>query len=510
MLSMYIRPLCYSSAGVAVLVASLISALVVPTLPAQAQDMSVPFYHATLDHAGLFVVPGLTAATAAATRPDPGFHATVTGVINATPLYWRPAGATAGSVIVATDSNVVAALNEVTGAAIWSTTLGTPVSRNGQCGNINPVGATGTPVIDTATGTLYVDAIVGNSGAPQNKLFAISLATGAILPNWPVAVGAGVRAAGQSFDETLEEQRGALSLLNGTVYIPFGGYIGDCGAYHGIVAGVATASHSFANAWSTPAEKGGIWAPGGIASDGTSLFVATGNTAGTTTWAGGEAVVRIGSTPHAPFAPADYFTPHNWLMLDDDDYDLGGVSPTIIDLPGATPAHLALALGKDGNAYLLNRAALGGISTALQTVKVADNQMHSATARYTLNGAVMVVLNAHNAGCTGSFTRSGVLALKVATSAGHPGVTSAWCAPLNGRGDPIVTTSDGASDPVVWITGAEGDDELHAYAGDTGQLLYSSAPVSSTIAHFSTLMVANKRIFVTAAGQVLAYDLGGL
>ena len=34
----------------------------------------------------------------------------------------------------------------------------------------------------------------------------------------------------------------------------------------------------------------------------------------------------------------------------------------LIDVPGATPSQLVLALGKDGNAYLLNRNNLGGIA----------------------------------------------------------------------------------------------------------------------------------------------------
>ena len=52
----------------------------------------------------------------------------------------------------------------------------------------------------------------------------------------------------------------------------------------------------------------------------------------------------------------------NWFSLDNGDTDLGGVSAMLIDVPGATPSQLVLALGKDGNAYLLNRNNLGGIA----------------------------------------------------------------------------------------------------------------------------------------------------
>ena len=60
--------------------------------------------------------------------------------------------------------------------------------------------------------------------------------------------------------------------------------------------------------------------------------------------------------------PTDYWAPTNWFSLDNGDTDLGGVSAMLIDVPGATPSQLVLALGKDGNAYLVNRNNLGGIA----------------------------------------------------------------------------------------------------------------------------------------------------
>ena len=45
----------------------------------------------------------------------------------------------------------------------------------------------------------------------------------------------------------------------------------------------------------------------------------------------------------------------NWQSLDQSDTDLGGCSAILIDVPGANPSQLVLALGKDGNAYLVNR-----------------------------------------------------------------------------------------------------------------------------------------------------------
>ena len=60
----------------------------------------------------------------------------------------------------------------------------------------------------------------------------------------------------------------------------------------------------------------------------------------------------------------------NWLDLDNSDTDLGGVSATVIDVPGATPSQLVLALGKDSNAYLVNRNNLGGITAPVAQANV--------------------------------------------------------------------------------------------------------------------------------------------
>ena len=67
---------------------------------------------------------------------------------------------------------------------------------------------------------------------------------------------------------------------------------------------------------------------------------------------GGEAIVRLQAGSNL-VAPTDFWAPVNWQALDDSDTDLGGCSAILIDVPGATPSQLVLALGKDGNAYWL-------------------------------------------------------------------------------------------------------------------------------------------------------------
>src|SRR5208282_1727620 len=111
------------------------------------------------------------------------------------------------------------------------------------------------------------------------------------------------------------------------------------------------------------------WAPGGVSSDQHSIYVVTGNTIGARDYGDGESVIRLGLDLSFSRKPEDFFAPSNWRALDSIDADLGGANALLLTLPGATPSELVLALGKDGNAYLLNRANLGGIGGSLAIKK---------------------------------------------------------------------------------------------------------------------------------------------
>ena len=133
--------------------------------------------------------------------------------------------------IVATEEDEVYALDAKSGAEIWKRTLGEPVPRSAlPCGNISPLGVTGAPVIDEARATLYLDAAVMRANGPRHEIYAISLADGSIEPGWPLDVAT---ALSGSFVPALQNQRGALAVFAGKVFVPFSGHWGDCGAYHG-------------------------------------------------------------------------------------------------------------------------------------------------------------------------------------------------------------------------------------------------------------------------------------
>ena len=188
-------------------------------------------------------------------------------------------GSGSALLIVVTEDDGVHALDAVTGKPVWDRALGKPVPLDLlPCGNIDPLGITGTPVIDEASQAIFLDAVVGDPSGPRHLVFALSLKDGSTIEGWPVDVGDALRGIGQTFNPRYQNQHGALTILNGSVYAPFGGHLGDCVDYHGWVVGISIGNPKSVRAWSTRASGGGIWARGGISSDERALYVATGNT----------------------------------------------------------------------------------------------------------------------------------------------------------------------------------------------------------------------------------------
>ena len=205
---------------------------------------------------------------------------------------------------------------------------------------------------------------------------------------------------------------------------------------------------SIVGGWATAASKGGIWGHSGVASDGTNMFVITGNTVTSPhgTWGGGEAIIRLQAGPVFSDNPTDYWAPTDWLTLDDQDADLGGCSAILIDVPGATPSDLVLALGKNGNAYLVNRDNLGGITAPVAQLNNVDGVIRGqSSATYTTALATYFV-----------FRASGEIRTYKITATNPPTIVFAWSATQSGQGSPWVTTTDGINNPIVWVVGAEG------------------------------------------------------
>src|SRR5712672_1021807 len=162
-------------------------------------------------------------------------------------------------------------------------------------GDIVPIiGITSTPVIDPATGTLYVVGKTKEGNAYVQRLHALSITNGAEKFGGPVKLQASVKGTGTgsvagtlNFDPYWQNQRAGLLLLHGIIYIAFGAHE-DFGPWHGWILAYNAATLGQTGAWcSTPnGSSGGIWAAGtGLAAnvpDPTGhpygrLFASTGN-----------------------------------------------------------------------------------------------------------------------------------------------------------------------------------------------------------------------------------------
>jgi polyvinyl alcohol dehydrogenase (cytochrome) len=149
------------------------------------------------------------------------FDGTIVGNVYAQPLYVEGGSDNRAKVIAVTQSDNVYALDALTGAIIWQRNVGTP---SGGMGLISPVGITGTPVIDLASRSLFLMAVISG---PNNMLYSLNVDTGAINHGFPIDINASF----PDFSSSLHMQRGALILLGNMVYIPYGGYA-DQGNYH--------------------------------------------------------------------------------------------------------------------------------------------------------------------------------------------------------------------------------------------------------------------------------------
>jgi hypothetical protein len=488
---------------------------------------SVLQHHKSPSRDGVFVDPAFTLSGIANLRLDTGFTAnTGPGAVFAQPLFMESGPLGSGAVFVATENNDVFALNATNGNQLWKTHLGAPVPTStgmtSGCGSIYPLGVTSAPVIDAAARRLYL----AGAGLPSDggtvgthMVYALSVDTGAVL--WSEDVQRLV----PGFLAVTENQRSALALVNGTLYVAYGGLDGDCDPYHGWVVGFPVANPTQVTAWSTPLQVGadalsgsGIWGPSGIASDGVSLFVATGNNHGSyaSSWDGGwgaatgdgDAVLRLDPGPTFTFGPANYFAPSNFVSLDSADYDLGSIGPVLFDVPGATPSHLAVAYGKSRAPWLVNRDNLGGTGGQLSTTSTAPNSDEfGALIAYSTSTSTYVGFPAGFSDCSGG--GANLTVLKV-SAANPPQFSMGWCAGSNGNAAPIVSESAPGVEAVVWAV--TGNAALAAYDGDTGQPLTLAdggalPSVPANMQHWVSPIIAKGRLYVPTDGALYAFTV---
>jgi hypothetical protein len=472
-----------------------------------AAGASVLQMHNHINRDGMFVDGALTEAAlmGATMHLDATFSGAVTGNVYASPLYVESGPGGKGAFYVVTESNDVYALDETSGAVVWGPKSMGPAPANSGCGcgNIHPLGITGTPAIDLGTRLIVLDAATANAAGTiaTHVIHALSIDDGSEA--WKLDVSTMSDKTVGAFDAPCENQRSAVLIVGGVAYVTFGGHSGDCGDYHGWIVGVPLAGPAGAKAYATPSSQSGMWAPGGPSSDGTDIYMATGNgDMPNNMWGGEFSLVRFHAGPVFSGDTADYWF-DNTLG---GDVDLGGTAPLVVDAPALNPSAVLVQLGKDGNAYLVDRANLGGASAhALAGEHFANGEIINVPAWATTPaGTFVAFLPNGNGAATACAKGAGNLAVIKIDPAAPNKMSSAWCANVNGRGSPSITTSDGSKDALLWAVGAEGSGQLYAWDLATGAPVVTGSDKMSNVRRFTTPIAVHGRIFIGADNKLYA------
>ncbi|HVT95027.1 MAG TPA: hypothetical protein VHD76_19405 [Bryobacteraceae bacterium] len=365
------------------------------------------------------------------------------------------------------------------------------------------LGIVGTPVIDPASGILYLVAETKEGDSNYVfRLHALDISTGAEHRGSPVEI------ASPGFSAFEHKQRAALLLANGMVYVPFGSNC-DQGDYHGWIFAYDSATLAAKAVFNASPQDGGsaFWNAGaGPAADelGNIYAVSANGIADLSNGRHeyGDSVIRLNPN----LTVADYFTPFNQADLNLYDVDLG--SSTAILLPasagGVEHPYLLATAGKEGRLYLLDRNHLGGAqsesdSGALASLPILGHSLFGAAAYF--NGSLFVAPE---------FAMMRAYKISNGELGSVPDSTASFAAGALGATPSI--SANGAENGVVWIVTANSNGALEAYRADgLGQPLYSSLdnPADSLdgLVEFSVPTIADGKVYVGTQSALEVYGL---
>jgi outer membrane protein assembly factor BamB len=363
-----------------------------------------------------------------------------------------------GTLIVATENDSVYGLNPANGAHRWRTHLATPESQQDlPCGNVFPLGITGTPAYNAKTGSVFV---VAESLGGHHTLWALNASNG--HRRWHRSMD-----VLPSRDRRAEQQRSALLVAHGRVYAAFGGLYGDCGNYVGYVTSTPVNGKGTIHHYAVPTRReAGMWSTEGpIEGANGNIYVASGNGAGTSgRWDKSDSVTELTPLKLRRIAA---FAPSSWKQDNLEDLDLGSSSPVPVN------GRIVIA-GKRGVAYLL-RPGLGGVGHAITSI---GGCTAFGGAAHLGNTALMPCQD------------SGVSALRV----GKHSLRWAWHSNL--YGSPVI-----AGNRVYVATGGS-PGRLDVLSLSTGHVVTGIA--TGPLPHFPSEVVDGNRIFVPTLTGITA------
>lgn len=472
------------------------------------------------------------------------FSCPVDGYVYAQPLYFPnlaiPGGGTHNVVFVATERDSVLAFDADASPCqlLWQQTglipPGSEAVRSLNLPITNPViapfvGITGTPAIDAGKSLLYVvtaTEVINTPAEYSHTLYALDLATGQPkieTTGKVITTGAG---SGAAFFSVLENQRAALLLANGTVFIAFGSYGGQ-GGYNGWLFAFDASSLQETGAFEVtapPAIQGGIWQSGGgpSADANGDIFVITGNgpfnaTRTLASQSYSDSFLRF--TAAGGLSLSDYFTPCDQQALQDAGRGVGSTVPLLLpDSAGSvSEPHLLIGGSEAGQLYVVNRDHMGGFLTSpcpdspprAQTVPIPGGGAILSTPLFWNNALYVSPANAN----LQSFPMSAGILNATPSAAQSP-------ENLGPQGATPVLSSNGSANAILWLIDTSGALAtpntaaiLRAYdPNDLSNEIYNSTmnakrDTAGLAVKFSVPTVANGKVYVGTQSELDVYGL---
>ncbi len=464
------------------------------------------------------------------------FSIPVDGYVYAQPLYLSnltiPDQGTHNVVYIATEHDSVYAFDADSGATLWQTSflnaklgITTVPDQDVGCKLIVPeLGISSTPVIDSTTDTIYVEAFTLEKGLYVQRLHALSATTGLEVTGSPVEIKASVKGTGAgskdgqvTFNPRMELQRSALLLQNGMVEIAWASHCDDV-PFHGWVMAYNEQTLRQEGVWNTGpnGDDGGVWMAGaGLAGDADfNTFVAVANGTFDASQGGldyGDSIVKL--LPAGRDHVGDYFTPYDQNTLRERDLDLG--SGGLLLLPDQTQGpyeHLLVQAGKEGSIYLVNRDNMGGYNPEnnnqiVQFIKQVTGSIYGMPAwwnnRVYFSGSYAPMKSFAFNTATGQFSTSP--ASETTLEFRYPGATPA-------------ISANGNTDAILWAVDSRGFEKqlpevLIAYqANNLKKLLYASKQNENRddpgpAVKYVVPTIVNGKVYLGAEYQVSVYGL---
>jgi uncharacterized repeat protein (TIGR03806 family) len=478
----------------------------------------------------------------------------VDGYVYTQPLYYPglaiPGQGTHNAVFVGTENNSVYAFDAdgdagTNGGLLWHASLGSGIDivtthefggryHNNVYQDMLPlVGITGTPVIDPATGTLYVDAftrVVNEAGTNYyHHIHALNITNGMERSFGPVEVAASVPGVGVGssggvlkFDARQHMQRLALTLAGGILYVGYGS-AADTDTYHGWLIGFDannlqlltnhvfnTTPNATTAQFGPHAGEGALWMGGGglCVDANTNLYfeVANGSFNADPSLGNGvdygDSFMKLSTTGNR-LAVADYFTPFNQAQMQADDADFGSGAPLLLPDEAGSAEHPHLIVGGDkaSKIYLVDRDNMGRYNTTndhqiVQEFNAGAGSFFSTPAYFN-----------HQLYYQG--VRGVMKAFTITNGFITPRPTSVTKTSFSGQGTTPSVSANGSQNGIVWTIQSDGAVRhtpaiLHAYnATNLAVELYNSSQLPErdnpgNAVKMTVPTVADGKVFVGA------------